>query len=276
MAMDAEPLAGACSALSPADAAAAAAATAAAAAAAVFVPVKRRLPPSAALFSAGNAAREALAQLWTQAAPPIDALGDDEAGAFPCNAVGCTARFRSSVACEAHYQSCHRFRCSVCRAMFPSSRFLDVHFSERHDAFFRAQARRAPMYECLVEACGRKFATRRARSFHLVDAHAFPRRFRLDGFGRGGKRNALQAWRQPAPECSDSEGDEGEPQHDEMQPESGEESAEPAALGAGAAAAAAAAELDGDGGGMEEHFTRLTVSTRVPQHVSFGQRRGRR
>lgn len=94
---------------------------------------------------------------------------------LPCPITGCAARLSAMEDFEDHYFARHTATCSVCSRAFPTTRLLNIHVAESHDSFFQAKVGRGyPMYECLVEGCGTKFTSDKARHQHLVDKHKFP------------------------------------------------------------------------------------------------------
>jgi hypothetical protein len=67
-----------------------------------------------------------------------------------------------------------RLQCHICHSGFPNLHLLDLHMSEVHDAFFDAQVQRGlPVYQCLVEYCGKSFCTIEERRQHLIRDHLF-------------------------------------------------------------------------------------------------------
>ncbi|KAK7792704.1 hypothetical protein R5R35_007519 [Gryllus longicercus] len=100
--------------------------------------------------------------------------------AFPCHIPGCCAVFELLMDFEMHYNSLHRYPCSVCKKQLPSAHLLDLHVAESHDSFFQVQSERMPMYQCYVEECGEKFSTPKDRRDHCISLHKFPHDFRFD------------------------------------------------------------------------------------------------
>jgi hypothetical protein len=93
----------------------------------------------------------------------------------------CPLTFTSLSAFDAHYTSCHVFRCEACGLQLPNNRLLEMHVAERHDEFFRVMARtRGKMFACLVEGCPQKSNTRKGRQPHLVAIHSYPPNFTYD------------------------------------------------------------------------------------------------
>lgn len=137
----------------------------------------------APFFAPGNAERELLAkqatlELTEDENAQISVLQYEEFGDLPCPIIGCGARLSAMNDFEDHYLARHTSTCSICSKVFPTTRLLNLHVAESHDSFFQAKvARGYPMYECLVEGCGTKFNTDRARHRHLVDKHKFPMSF---------------------------------------------------------------------------------------------------
>ncbi|KAK3264042.1 hypothetical protein CYMTET_27192 [Cymbomonas tetramitiformis] len=164
----------------------------------VYIPHRRRLPLNDPLFEQGNLEREVFAKQVTQELTERDAsllLAHENTGEHweaCCPIAGCKAVLAGPAALELHYSACHSQECSVCGAVFPSSRLLDLHVSEpfmgvglphglvmqRHDSFFAAMAARdQKVFECLVDGCAKKFANDADRHRHLVDQHKYPRSF---------------------------------------------------------------------------------------------------
>ncbi|GBG78263.1 hypothetical protein CBR_g26294 [Chara braunii] len=148
---------------------------------------KRSFDVDNLFFLAGNLEREVLSK---QAALEITAeeanelrktITDSSQPALDCPLAGCKAKLHGVEAFASHYNSVHSAMCCTCRKVFPTTRLLNLHVAESHDAFFQAKvARGYKMYECLVEDCADRFATEAARHQHLVDKHMFPRSFRFN------------------------------------------------------------------------------------------------
>jgi hypothetical protein len=65
-------------------------------------------------------------------------------------------------------------QCRVCRVGLPNAHLLDMHISESHDSFFRAQVDRGlAVYQCLMETCPEKFKSVSSRRHHLEARHRF-------------------------------------------------------------------------------------------------------
>nr|ABK25896.1 unknown [Picea sitchensis] len=149
----------------------------------IWMPFRRKFTPDGPFFAPGNAERELLAkqatlELTEDENAQIGVLQYEEFGDLPCPIIGCGARLSAMNDFEDHYLARHTSTCSVCSKVFPTTRLLNLHVAESHDSFFQAKvARGYPMYECLVEGCGMKFNTDRARHRHLVDKHKFPMSF---------------------------------------------------------------------------------------------------
>ncbi|CAM9675348.1 unnamed protein product [Chrysoparadoxa australica] len=104
----------------------------------------------------------------------------DEVGTeatFPCSVSNCKAEFTSIARYEAHYESTHRHRCATCGWVFCTERLLDLHLSEMHDSYFACLAERKPMYQCLVEGCGKVYRDSNGRRQHMIKQHLYPRAF---------------------------------------------------------------------------------------------------
>ncbi|KAL3722972.1 hypothetical protein ACJRO7_035205 [Eucalyptus globulus] len=145
--------------------------------------VRRRFDPDSAFFSSGNVERELLAKqvaldITEDERYQLQNLMDEESRGVFCPIVGCGAHLTSLENFEDHYNARHTASCSVCSRVYPTSRLLSIHVSEAHDSFFQAKvARGFAMNECLVESCGSKFKTYKARQRHLIDKHKFPTSF---------------------------------------------------------------------------------------------------
>ncbi|KAM5141160.1 zinc finger protein 511 [Mantella aurantiaca] len=99
---------------------------------------------------------------------------------FQCQTAGCSHVFDTLESYEHHYNTLHRNVCSTCKRSFPSSRLLDIHILEWHDALFDIMAEKTNMFQCLVEGCLEKFKTSAERKNHLVKTHLYPSDFRFD------------------------------------------------------------------------------------------------
>uniref|UniRef100_A0A7N0UBP7 C2H2-type domain-containing protein n=1 Tax=Kalanchoe fedtschenkoi TaxID=63787 RepID=A0A7N0UBP7_KALFE len=124
-----------------------------------------------------------------------DIGSEDSSREIFCPIVGCRARLNAAEF-EDHYNARHTASCSVCSRVYPTTRLLSLHVSEAHDSFFQAKvARGYAMYECLVESCGLKFKTYKARQQHLVDKHAFPASYDFFKKARPSKKHRLKTHR---------------------------------------------------------------------------------
>lgn len=147
-----------------------------------------------AFFDAGFELAAAAVQ-WSApvAGPPAAAEEEDcAAAAFVCALGGCSAQFRTATGYEDHYATCHRHKCSVCGAFYPTGFLLSIHLDEAHGSFFAAAAARpgSAMYRCLVEGCPAAFAGPELRQAHLAEDHCFPRTYRFAAPPRPGRRRA--------------------------------------------------------------------------------------
>ncbi|KAJ1817397.1 hypothetical protein LPJ75_001728, partial [Coemansia sp. RSA 2598] len=80
-------------------------------------------------------------------------LQSAEAPAIVCEQPPCMGAVfcPSLLAYERHYDQMHRYVCSSCRAVLPSSHWLDLHIEECHDAFFEARAKRGDcVFRCFL------------------------------------------------------------------------------------------------------------------------------
>ncbi|KAL2629632.1 hypothetical protein R1flu_014318 [Riccia fluitans] len=146
---------------------------------------RRKFAADSPFFSAGNLERELQAKqvslsITEEEKLAISRLEEEESLRVRCPIAGCGAILNSLSAFESHYAVRHTATCSVCSSVFPTTRLLNMHVSERHDSFFKAKvARNYPMYECLVEDCPARFQSDARRLQHLVDKHHFPKTFRF-------------------------------------------------------------------------------------------------
>lgn len=68
---------------------------------------------------------------------------------FSCHESTCGAVFHNIFEFEMHYNSCHRYVCSECKAARPTPRLLDIHIEETHDVFFGVLSKKQPMVSCI-------------------------------------------------------------------------------------------------------------------------------
>jgi len=113
------------------------------------------------------------------ACPPASKDCDEDGAFFYCGVFGCKEKMRSTEQFNRHFEQKHRHACNVCGASYTTGRLLDIHIRENHDAFFRIQAQRKPMYACLVADCKEIFKSNRARRQHLISVHMYPPSFRF-------------------------------------------------------------------------------------------------
>jgi len=99
---------------------------------------------------------------------------------FSCNVPGCVREFDSIQSFEGHYNSLHRYGCSVCHKNLPSAHLLDLHILESHDSFFAVQAEKKPMFSCFIPECQYKSKDPKERKDHCIQSHKFPHDFRFD------------------------------------------------------------------------------------------------
>uniref|UniRef100_K3WED9 C2H2-type domain-containing protein n=1 Tax=Globisporangium ultimum (strain ATCC 200006 / CBS 805.95 / DAOM BR144) TaxID=431595 RepID=K3WED9_GLOUD len=142
---------------------------------------RRRYSPEHALFAAGNALRslkyyqEGGSSHWLE--EKEEECDADVVSIFQCRLLTCNVGFRSVAAYEEHYDLVHRNVCLECYQSFMSLRLLDIHISERHDAFFKVLSKKKPMYVCLVDGCEEVFMHDDKRTRHLVQMHKYPSSF---------------------------------------------------------------------------------------------------
>ncbi|KAK9806408.1 hypothetical protein WJX73_003058 [Symbiochloris irregularis] len=123
---------------------------------------RHMLDPSNELFVLGNAERELLAKQFS-----LEVTTQEEQEVM----ASLSAETESAVSLGQQ----DSFICHECRANLSTSHLLDVHLAEVHDSFFQAQvARRLPVFQCLVEGCGKTFVSPAHRFQHLMDLHSFP------------------------------------------------------------------------------------------------------
>ena len=64
---------------------------------------------------------------------------------FTCGIDGCMAEFFSEKEFRRHCRKFHRHICSVCRENFSTDKLLSMHVLEKHDNYFKEQARVQPV-----------------------------------------------------------------------------------------------------------------------------------
>ncbi|KNA04409.1 hypothetical protein SOVF_200090 [Spinacia oleracea] len=166
-------------------------------------PVHRKFAPDSPFFSSGDVERQLLDKqvalvLTEDEMQQLLDMEDHEREIF-CPIVGCGARLNSLEGFEDHYHSCHTASCSVCHKSYPTQRLLSIHLSEVHDSYFKAKVSKGfSMYECLVETCGLKFKSYKARHQHLVDKHKFPITYEFYKKAHLSKKQRQKYGRKPA------------------------------------------------------------------------------
>ena len=93
---------------------------------------------------------------------------------FVCGIDGCEEVFYSEKDYENHYESRHHFKCRKCERILLSEHLLTMHVLEEHDTLFKLMSQRQPMYNCYVQTCLQKFATKEERNQHAIQTHLFP------------------------------------------------------------------------------------------------------
>ena len=103
----------------------------------------------------------------------------DDHHLYHCNLCIKSVSFSSAAKYDYHYETLHAHRCCTCSFVCTSALMLDLHLCEQHDAYFQAmvQARREPMFRCLVEDCTERFLSPDDRIVHLIAAHGYPPNF---------------------------------------------------------------------------------------------------
>ena len=160
-----------------------------------------------------------------------------------CNVSGCKQKLKSVSEFSTHYEQAHRNACTSCGASYPTSRLLDIHIRESHDAFFRVLCERKPMYKCIVEGCEGTFSDNKTRRNHLISVHHYPSSFRFHNTMRAFskvKRKRRRKKKQRNKKKDTLEDDEDN-------------------------------KMDVDN--LAERFERVV---RIPKNLSFGRRRGGR
>lgn len=162
--------------------------------------LRRKFAPDSPFFASGNVERELLGKQvaldFTENEKQQLIDMEDHERKFVCPIVGCGAQLNSLEGFEDHYNARHSASCSVCSRVYPTQRLLSIHVSEAHDSFFQAKvARGFAMYECLVETCGLKFKSYKARHQHLVDKHKFPASFEFYKKAHSSKKQRQKQWR---------------------------------------------------------------------------------
>mmetsp|Transcript_38693 Transcript_38693/g.109392 ORF Transcript_38693/g.109392 Transcript_38693/m.109392 type:complete len:251 (+) Transcript_38693:378-1130(+) len=146
---------------------------------------RRRVRPDSELFQHGNTERELHAKQVSLSITPMERN-------HLTRLISSTQKFAVHVT--------NRPACSVCKCVFPSDHLLGLHVAECHDSFFQAQAARGyKVYECFVEACGKKFTSHHSRVQHLVDIHHFPKYFNFNMLNATKQRKRNRKKRGPVP-----------------------------------------------------------------------------
>ena len=236
------------------------------------IPRKRRLSPEDAFFYDGNVERERLSKIrYVRIAPQFETpphtfdrsrsvtyleskdkmmSKKENMFIFVCNVSGCKQKLKSVAEFSTHYEQTHRNACTSCGASYPTSRLLDIHIRESHDAFFRVLCERKPMYECLVEGCEEKFSDNKTRRSHLISVHHYPSSFRFHNANRRSllkKQKKKQKFRKKKQRNRKKKKDIVKDQDDQDN------------------------KMDVDN--LADQLERVV---RIPKNLSFGRRRGRR
>ncbi|KAJ1647891.1 hypothetical protein J3B02_001676 [Coemansia erecta] len=156
----------------------------------LYTPAKRRLSMADPFFDMGNA--ESAISFYTKQEPTSPSHSDisrqahnsilqsAETPAIVCEQPPCmgTVLCPTLLAFERHYDQMHRYVCSLCNAILPSSYWLDLHIDEIHDAFFDVRAKRGDcMFRCFLASCPKAFANADDRKRHMVHTHCFAASF---------------------------------------------------------------------------------------------------
>jgi hypothetical protein len=163
-----------------------------------------------------------------------------------CSVTGCKKKLKSLAEFATHYEQAHRNSCKSCGASYPTSRLLDIHIRESHDAFFRVLCERQPMYVCLVEDCGEKFKDNKSRRSHLISVHHYPSSFRFHNTMRDTLKKKKKKKKKTKQQHNSkvSQNKKHEKEDNKMDVEN-----------------------------LTEQFEKVV---RIPKNLSFGRRRGRR
>lgn len=79
---------------------------------------------------------------------------------------------------ESHYNASHTNRCKQCRRNFPTSHFLQLHLSEKHDPIIAVKRERGDKtFACFLEDCDKVCIDWKKRRSHLVDKHHYPKNY---------------------------------------------------------------------------------------------------
>ncbi|KAL3687643.1 hypothetical protein R1sor_013952 [Riccia sorocarpa] len=250
-----------------------------------WIAARRKFSPDSPFFSAGNLERELQAKqvsldITEEEKLAISRLEEEESLRLRCPIAGCGAILKSLSDLESHYTVRHTATCSVCSRVFPTTRLLNLHVSERHDSFFKAKvARNYPMYECLVETCALRFRSDSQRLQHLVDKHHFPKTFRFHTkkhlSQKQRRRQKQNVYKQPQaiqqlPKAESSHTlskgtrasvDRSDPQETENRTQTSENISEDTAT------------MDVDV--LTKAVSKLSTQDNTPSNISFGRRRNR-
>jgi hypothetical protein len=95
-----------------------------------------RHAPDSDFFAIGNAERDQIVRQFDIDVAPAPTHESE----FRCTVLGCLHLMSSLTAADAHYEMHHRHACTICHSKFPTARWLELHFTERHDSMFRVLA----------------------------------------------------------------------------------------------------------------------------------------
>mmetsp|Transcript_42607 Transcript_42607/g.83560 ORF Transcript_42607/g.83560 Transcript_42607/m.83560 type:complete len:150 (-) Transcript_42607:80-529(-) len=146
----------------------------------------RGYPPDHSFFADGNQVRELLAAELDEniGTTKTQVKETPQIIHWECDVAGCGQEFGTMTDYELHYKSCHSHVCSECGAISPTDHYLQIHFEETHDMFFKVLAEKQPMFSCLLEACDIKSWTQEDRRMHLIQHHSFPPDFEFPKHGQ--------------------------------------------------------------------------------------------
>jgi len=156
----------------------------------VYHPFKRRFPPEDSFFTLGNLE---IRFDWLKKHSRIQIenaqkVFNEELNSLTsinpivcCLPPWCNKRpltFHTTLDYETHYNTSHRYICQECGKLFPSERWLNLHFAEFHDIMTQMRKEKGEkIHECYVQGCNKFFWSPKKRRLHLIDYHKYPKTF---------------------------------------------------------------------------------------------------